>query len=74
VLNIIISNKQKIDAEYFMNRYPSASYNPASATAPVSVPGDIRVKKGWGDLHLGISRDGSNRVEMFSLQAKQSGN
>ena len=74
VLNIFINKKQKIDAQYFTEKYPSASYNPASATTPVSVPNDIRVQKAWGELHLGISRDGSNRVEMFSLQAKRSGN
>ncbi|MFA5839818.1 MAG: hypothetical protein WC890_04080 [Candidatus Margulisiibacteriota bacterium] len=69
LLIIDLNNKQKTNAQYFEKLYPNHAFELASATAPLSVPNAIIVKKSWGTLRLGVSRDGSSRIQMLSFDA-----
>jgi len=69
LLIIDLCEKQKTSAQYFKKLYPNVPLRPASPTAPISVPNTIVVKRNWGTLNLGISRDESDRIQMLSFDA-----
>jgi hypothetical protein len=66
-LHLTLAGPVALTAGEIVARFADTHPEPASPTAPVTVPDGLVAPRPWGTLRFGVARDGSSRVVSASL-------
>lgn len=67
VLNLDFRDGVSLSRQAIEAKYKLVEFELASATAPPEVPNMLRVRRSWGSIVFGLSRDGLDQVRSVSF-------